>query len=111
MQDRTLGSATHPSDVVNKVHRPDFFSEALRRARTATVVRPARRTLAEMAPGHARPALLQLAPNVQLLPTAVWDGGDGDDGDVCPLCMRWSCICGQGLTAPAGTRAAVKAVA
>ena len=81
---------------------PNFFSEALRRARTAdvAVTRPTRRTFAAMVPGSARQPVLQLAPNVHFLPTAVW--GD-PDADVCPLCERWTCICGQSAHTPAST--------
>lgn len=97
-QDRTNPPSSLP--------RPDFFSEALRRAGSAAVSRPARRTFAEMLPGATRPPVLHLAPNVRFLPTAVW--GDTEP-DVCPLCERWSCICGQSAHAPACV--SVKAVA
>lgn len=97
-QDRTNPPSSLP--------RPDFFAEALRRAAAAKVSRPARRTFAEMSPGQDRQPVLHLAPNVRFLPTAVW--GDMEP-DVCPMCLRWSCICGQSTHAPAG--AALTAVA
>lgn len=89
---------------------PGALSEALRRARTAdaAVTRPARRTFAAMAPGSVRQPVLQLAPNVRFLPSSVW--GD-PDADVCPLCERWTRICGQNSTAPVLSGAALKAVA
>ncbi|MFI0929713.1 hypothetical protein ACH4TP_38180 [Streptomyces sp. NPDC021012] len=106
-QDRTKSQSSLP--------RPDFHSEALRRASIAdmAVSRSARRTFAEMKPGFTRQPVLQLAPNVRFLPTAVWDDGDGDVSDVCPLCEHWTCICGQGSTAPvpSARAAAPKAVA
>jgi len=92
-------------------NQPDVFAEALRRARTAdaAVTRAARRTLAEMAPGAVQRPVLQLAPNVHFLPVAVW--GD-TEADVCPLCLRWTCICGQDSAAPApSARTAVKVAA
>lgn len=100
-QDRTKSPYSRP--------RPDFFSEALRRAAVATVVRPVRRTFAEMAPGQDRQPVLYLAPNVRFLPTAAQD-------DSCPLCASWSCDgtnCQFGATAPAPAPAgtALKAVA
>jgi hypothetical protein len=85
--------------------RPDFFSEALRRVAVDRTVRPARRTLTEMTPGHAQRPVLRLAPNVRFLPTAAQD-------DACPLCGNWLCDgtnCRFGASAPA--RAAVKRVA
>ena len=102
-QDRTPNPST-----VHQTH-PDFFSEALRRASTTAVSRPARRTFAEMLPGATRQPVLQLAPNVHFLPTVAQD-------DSCPLCGSWACDgtnCQFGASAPvpAGTRAAVKAVA
>ncbi|MFJ7990247.1 hypothetical protein [Streptomyces sp. NPDC096351] len=84
------------------------MSEALGRMKRddARVSRPARRTLAAMVPGAVQRPVLQLAPNVHFLPTAVW--GDPDD-DACPMCLHWTCICGQDSTAPAGTALKVAA--
>ncbi|MFF8840496.1 hypothetical protein [Streptomyces sp. NPDC015130] len=100
---RTLGSATHPSDVVNKVTTPDFHSEALRRARATnlTVVRPARRTLAEMAPGFVRQPVLRLVPAT---PAA--------SNERCLFCDSWLCdgvSCQQFAPVPAGTALKVAA--
>ncbi|MFH8581726.1 hypothetical protein [Streptomyces zaomyceticus] len=102
-QDRTKSPSSLPG--------PSVFSEALHRARTAdmAVTRPARRTFAAMAPGSVRQPVLRLAPNVRFLLTAVWDDGDEDVSDACPLCLRWTCICGQSAHALAS--AALKVAA
>ncbi|MFF8279964.1 hypothetical protein ACF05T_28325 [Streptomyces lateritius] len=73
--------------------------EALRRARTDRVVQPARRTLAEMAPGYLRQPLLRLVP---------LKASDAP----CLFCDRWTCPgdCQQFAPAPA-TAASVMAVA
>lgn len=77
-QDRTNPPSSLP--------HPDFFAEALRRVRTddAAVFRPARRTLAEMAPGFVRQPVLRLVP---ARPAA--------QDDYCPLCTYWRCRCGE----------------
>ncbi|MFD3336149.1 hypothetical protein ACFWV1_26400 [Streptomyces sp. NPDC058700] len=94
------------TNTIPTVHQTaPYFSEALRRVRTDRVTRPARRTLAEMAPGYVR------QPVLRLVPATATAHEDGDD--VCPMCMRWSCICGQSSTVPAPSSAgtALKAVA
>ncbi|MFC8953723.1 hypothetical protein ACFT8P_13985 [Streptomyces sp. NPDC057101] len=92
-----------PATKSTQSNTPDALSEALRRARTDRVVRPVRRTLAEMAPGYVRQPVLRLVPQATT-------HEDGDD--VCPMCMRWSCICGQSSTVSApSARTALLAVA
>ncbi|QGZ53340.1 hypothetical protein GPZ77_34485 (plasmid) [Streptomyces sp. QHH-9511] len=83
-QDRTKFPLLHP--------RPDAFAEALRRSRVAdlSVVRPARRTLAEMAPGYQRQPLLRLVP----LKAA---------DDACAICGSWKCTGNCWSAAPAPT--------
>lgn len=75
-------------------------TEALHRARVAdlTVTRPARRTLAEMAPGYTRQPLLRLVP-----PKAA--------AERCIFCEQWSCPGNCQQYAPAPTASLVKAVA
>ncbi|OKJ52555.1 hypothetical protein [Streptomyces sp. CB02261] len=82
---------------------PDVFSEALRRVRTDRVVRPVRRTLAEMAPGYTRQPVLRLVPAA---PGAASDAP-------CLFCDQWLCPgnCQNYVPAPASVRTAVKAVA
>lgn len=79
-------------------NQPDVFAEALRRARTAdaAVVRPARRTLTAMVPGHVPSPVLRLAPNVRFLPSAAND-------EKCIFCEKWFCNGNCGFApAPAG---------
>ena len=85
--------------------RPDVFAEALRQARIAdtTVTRPARRTLAAMAPGAVQRPVLQLAPNVRFLPSAAND-------EKCIFCEKWFCNGNCGF-APVPSGAALKQVA
>ncbi|MFB7359579.1 hypothetical protein [Streptomyces gardneri] len=97
-QDRTTRTAT-----AHQTH-PTVFSEALRRARTAAMVRPVRRTLGEMDPGFTRQPILRLAPSVRFLPTTAVEP--------CIFCERTSCDGMCNPFAPVPTRAsAAKAVA
>jgi hypothetical protein len=93
-QDRTNSPSSLP--------RPDFFSEALRRADSATVIRPARRTFAEMLPGATRQPVLHLAPHIRFRA----------NNERCLFCDSWTCdgvSCQSHAPAPAGV--SVKAAA
>lgn len=90
-QDRTSITAAVPPT-------PPDISEALRRARTTRVVHPARRTLAEMAPGYTRQPLLRLVP----LKTA---------DEPCIFCEQWLCPGNCQQFTPAPTTSLAKAVA
>ncbi|MFB7398280.1 hypothetical protein [Streptomyces sp. NPDC056191] len=99
------GTSLSPSPAA----RPDVFSEALHRARTAdkAVTRPARRTFAAMVPGANRQPVLRLAPNVRFLPAVM-------QNDSCVLCGSWACDgtdCQFGASAPAPTRVTAKVAA
>ncbi|MFD3337404.1 hypothetical protein ACFWV1_32955 [Streptomyces sp. NPDC058700] len=93
------GNPLSPSPVP----RLDVFSEALRRVRTDRVVRPVRRTLAEMAPGYVRQPVLRLVPAT---PAASYD-------EPCIICNRWLCPggCNPAVPAPSSAGTALKAVA
>ncbi|MEU9998105.1 hypothetical protein [Streptomyces sp. NPDC050848] len=88
-----------PSGTFPTTLTPFDADEALRRARTDRVVRPARRTLAEMAPGYQRQPLLRLVPHVAF-------------DQPCIVCEKWLCPgnCQQFASAPAAAMF-VKAVA
>ncbi|MET9436900.1 hypothetical protein [Streptomyces sp. NPDC006551] len=88
-KDRTSITATIPPT-------PPDIMEALRRVRSDRVVRPARRTLAEMAPGYQRQPLLRLVPQ-----TAAYEAP-------CLFCDSWTCPgnCQQFAPAPATEMAA-----
>ncbi|WP_329126090.1 hypothetical protein [Streptomyces sp. NBC_01353] len=91
-KDRTKSPPLHP--------RPDAFADAMRRMKrdNERVVRPARRTLAEMAPGYQRQPLLRIVP----LKAA---------DDTCPICSYWKCRCGDSFAPVPAAATAVKAVA
>lgn len=97
-QDRMSPARTIPKPQTQS----DAFADALRRMKRddELVTRPARRTLAEMAPGYERQPLLRLVS-----PPAA-------SNERCPNCDRWLCPGNCQQFAPAPTAATfVKAVA
>ncbi|WP_189602113.1 hypothetical protein [Streptomyces lateritius] len=93
MATRTLALPVNPSDA---------FADAMRRMKRDDefVTRPARRTLAEMAPGYQRQPLLRLVP------------AKATNNERCLFCDGWLC---DGVScqrfAPTAVRTALKEVA
>ncbi|MEU9703010.1 hypothetical protein [Streptomyces sp. NPDC047981] len=83
---------TSPTRTIPMTHPSFDADEALRRARTARAVRPARRTLAEMKPSYEQQPVLLLAPHVSY-------------NERCLFCDSWLCPGNCQQFAPAPTAA------